>query len=175
MNATDIIRIKPQAVSVPANQLLDEAASLLGYKRPEKSPTPGRLYDALAALEIEILDARSVERYMLVKLFEAASQAQANEHALTSWNSTVLRYGFGHSLNVGASWAELPIDQFTRDIPEFVLNKAVQIKQAIPEVELRVHFLSDSPDPFLVARLKIEQHHYESYYVEVWDEPEFRA
>jgi hypothetical protein len=68
------------------------------------------------------------------------------------------------------SWSTVPIASFTESIPDYVLAKALVIKEAIPTCELRITSLVSStekrhPDPFLSVALGKEH-----YYVEQWDE-----
>ncbi len=78
-------------------------------------------------------------------------------------------------------WKQLTLSRYESQggtIPEYVLSKAIQIKQTIPEVELTVDHLFDrtetisrpTRDPFLVATLGTE-----SLYIDVWDEKEYEA
>lgn len=68
-------------------------------------------------------------------------------------------------------WRILPIAQFTGDIPEFALNRALEIRTAIPGCSFQIDGLYTTteerplPDPFLVVVRKGE-----AYYVDVWDE-----
>jgi hypothetical protein len=74
-------------------------------------------------------------------------------------------------------WRATPISAYKKPIPEFVLNKAVQIAEKCPKAEFTIEELQVEryqriqrtlPDPFLVAKLGSE-----SFFVEVWDEPLF--
>ena len=57
-----------------------------------------------------------------------------------------------------------------KEIPEYVLNKAIQVKYEVPEVEILIDEFTVVPDPFLFVKLGAE-----SYYIEVWDEPKFEG
>ena len=70
-------------------------------------------------------------------------------------------------------WFLCDISLYKGDIPEYVLNKAIQVKQSCPDCKLTVEYLVQntnyvSLDPFLIAQLKDE-----TYYIEVWDEDGF--
>jgi hypothetical protein len=76
------------------------------------------------------------------------------------------------------SWKACSIAEFPGNIPEFVLAKAVQLKQELPKVRFEIESLYGEreriirplPDPFLVAILEDER-----YYIDVWDEKEYEA
>lgn len=159
MTIAEITRVKLQGtVEAPANTLADEAAAVLGYSAGSPvvvETTP--LAAALAELEIEVLDWREVLRYQYQK------QAEANLKDLQepdwSWRREL-------------SWKQTPIDEFKSPIPDFVLNKAIQIKKALPECEILIEHLTF--DPFMIVRLKSARGYgHEGYYVEVWDESSF--
>lgn len=71
-------------------------------------------------------------------------------------------------------WATDPISEYRQPIPEFAIDTALQIKQAIPEAEFSieyfVHWAKD--DPFLSFKVPGVQRR---FVVEVWDEPDFEA
>ena len=159
MTIKDLPRLKLQGTfEAPVSTLADEAASILGYSTGSPvvvQTTP--LASALAALDIEVLDWRAVLRYQF--------QKQADENIKTmpeqdwQWRRE-------------QSWHTTPIEKYTKPIPDFVLNKAIQIKKALPACEILIEELESTPDPFLVVRLK-KDWRYEGYYVEVWDETSF--
>jgi len=126
-------------------QLADEAEKLLGYG-VLKATLHKPLAKALATLEIAVLDAAQVERYKNKKEDEATDDDMDGE------------------------WYPYEIGDYTQPIPEFVLAKALEIKKAVPEVNLHIEQIKLKPDPFLVATLDSE-----CYYIEVWEEPEFEG
>lgn len=78
-------------------------------------------------------------------------------------------------------WRRLTLSQYEAQggpIPEFVLSKAIEIKESLPEVTLSIEHLFegvekiDRPtrDPFLVASLDDE-----AYYIDVWNEKEYES
>lgn len=159
MTINDITRVKLQGtVEAPVSTLADEAASILGYSTDSAVVVEAKpLAAALAAMDIGILDWREVLRYQYQKQAEE-NIAQLQEPGW-QWRSDL-------------SWNMTPIDKFKQPIPDFVLNKAIQIKKALPACEILVESLERSADPFLVVRLK-DGWRYEGYYVEVWDESSF--
>jgi len=74
------------------------------------------------------------------------------------------------------SWRRYTIQDYQGTIPEFALNKMVQIAAAYPEARFQVdqlekhteNWIVREPDPFLVVYAGNEQ-----YYIEVWDEKEY--
>jgi hypothetical protein len=81
------------------------------------------------------------------------------------------------------SWERISISGYNGNIPEFALNKAVQIKMELPKVKLSIDALTVQReedkkkesavveylrDPFLVAELGTE-----IFYIDVWDEKEY--
>jgi len=162
MTITDIQRVRLRgALEAPPNTLADEAAAVLGYSAGSKVIVDAKpLETVLAQLGIEVLDWKQVLRYQYTK------QAEENSKRLASMDN--VEWNWRSDLN----WDKEPIDKYTAPIPDFVLNKAIQIKKALPECEILVEALRQSADPFLVVRLK-EGYSYEGYYVEVWDETSF--
>src|SRR2546422_7368723 len=67
-------------------------------------------------------------------------------------------------------WVRLPLEE-VRDAPEFVKAKAREIANLLPDATFTVEQLRSEKkiyDPFLIV-----SYAHESYYVEVWEEPEF--
>jgi len=66
-------------------------------------------------------------------------------------------------------WVRLPLEE-VRDAPEFVKAKAREIANLLPDASFTVEQLRSEKkyDPFLIV-----SYAHESYYVEVWEEPEF--
>lgn len=169
-------------------ELAEQAKELLGYDVLEKH-TKGvarsaqaeltEIQQALLDLDIEILNPMDVLRYQeeiwlertaeLCKewLAEQTGQVQSGRRErINSWD------GFR-----GPSWTSEEIRDYSKPIPEFVLAKAVQIKQRLPECQLKVYWLENHPDPFLAVMTQTEAYHTpkELYWVEVWDEPKFEG
>ncbi len=72
------------------------------------------------------------------------------------------------------SWWTTPIEEYDQPIPEFAIDTALHIKQAIPEATFSIeHFVHwRTNDPFLSFKVPGVQRR---FVVEVWDEPEFTA
>ncbi len=75
------------------------------------------------------------------------------------------------------TWHSWHLNGYIREIPEFVLETAVEVKQRCPKVVFYIEefFVIDKiekklVDPFLIAELGNEK-----YYLEVWDEPTFKG
>lgn len=161
-------------LSDPEIQVLAEKCQqLLGYSvlaeaNKNIESTMGPLAKALADLEIEILDYASVKRYQLERVHESEQAELAQEFQVASeyqWNSLP-----------NASWDSTEIEKYKEPIPEFVLNKALQIKQAFPGAAICIEHFSATRDPFLVVkRMEGDYRAKELYYVEVWEEPKFEG
>lgn len=119
------------------------AKAELGYKRPIK-PEEKPLYKALARLGIAPFADADVRAYMSSKVTRGFLQ------------STV--------------WARAPLAEFTGMVPEFAIQRALDIKTECPGATFMVDSLVTRPDPFLIAVLGDEQ-----FVVDVWDEPDFHA
>lgn len=142
-------------------QLASKAEMLLGYTTlKENVRVAGELGKVLLELDIEPFTKDSVERYKKSKMTKITYRR--------NWtNVTETR-----------KWTRHPISGYSKPIPEFVLNKAVQIKEKLPDVQFLIDELGtvrrlkkiQPPDPFLVAVLGNEE-----YYIEVWDEPKFEG
>jgi hypothetical protein len=67
-------------------------------------------------------------------------------------------------------WVRVPLKE-VRDVPEFVMAKVKEIADLLPDANFTVEQLRSERkpyDPFLIVSYADE-----SYYVEVWEEPEF--
>jgi hypothetical protein len=178
MKLTDIPRIKAGSALALASEISDlssergklaqRAADLLGYRqlanhvsgRGSLATEVGKLAAALQTIEIQVLDTESVITYQMEESGRR-TRDKINEVGLKGWAT-----GWGLT---AAHWQHVDLKEYDRPIPEFVIDKAVKIKEAIPEVEFRVHHLNDARyDPFLIAHLGKE-----IYYIDAWDEPRF--
>jgi hypothetical protein len=164
MEIAEIRREKILSVRPVGNvdlSIADLAAEILGYnvkevkEEHEQVVVLPTLRAALAELEIEILNERDVARYKMEKR-HASEKAKAGDFP----QREVLLF-----------WQDTPIDRYRKPIPEFVLNKAIQIKRAVPEVTISIEELDENPDPFLVVNIGYK----EKYYIEVWEEPGFEG
>ena len=149
-----------------------EAEEVLGYstlsQRQAKTDEMPVLARALAELGIEILNKADVEKYKHEKQTEVARQK------FEEWISQPDRSNSFFSPN----WNQQDIGKYRKPIPEYVLNKAIQVKKAMPDVIIRVEHLEENPDPFLVVGTKHPDYQClmaEEYYIEVWEEPKFEG
>jgi hypothetical protein len=146
--------------------LATRAKDLLGYDALIADVTgervvgtkTGKLTETMLKLEMSILDTSSVVTYQLEEL--TRRNREVIEERFKDW---------AVGWFTAASWQHTELSSYTRPVPEFVLDKAIKIKEALPEVKFYIHHLSDpKADPFLIASLGEE-----IYYVEAWDEPRF--
>ena len=156
--------------SEPCVSLAAEAQEVLGYKllatTQEKEPEKhSELALILAKAEIPVLNAEQVKLYQ-TELLKDRSIVAFNE-----WLKNPERMFWG------PGWEKTEIAKYPLPIPEFVLNKAIQIKKLLPEVRIYVEHLSEHPDPFLIVATKHETYDFdgETFYVEVWEEPKFEG
>jgi hypothetical protein len=192
MQAAEIRRIKFSAEGEPPAQptlddfpdlpsVREEAQEVLGYSRKEwekRGPTIpdapdsriANLRRVLAELEIEALDTADVLQYKGEKMAEAV---QAYYQSMGSLEGRVPKYQddeFG--------WRRRLLAKSDLFVPDHVLQKAVEIKQRLPEVDFWVEDLTKSPDPFLIVGFKdpsLEWWCEDALYLEVWDEPKFEG
>lgn len=167
VKAGSVVAEKPLGTS-ERDVLAGEAARKLGYTplRDDAAGSTslgvltGKLTETLLRLEMEPLDTAHVLRY---QMDEAGRMTLEKIHErfsdwVTGWFSA-------------ASWQHTELSIYKQPIPEFVIRKAIQIKDALPEVQFFIHHLSEpKADPFLIARLGEE-----IYYIEAWDEPRFES
>lgn len=140
--------------------LAEKAATLLGYSgNMVRKNVAGVLGKVLIDLDIRPYDIARVAAYKEKK----RKAAHAERRAVTpSYQRIVSR------------WLLIPISRYKSMVPEFVLRKAVQIKEACPTALIYVDALKVNtrpfPDPFLVVKLGNEK-----YWVDVWDEAAFES
>lgn len=150
-----LLDAKTVTISDEIKQLATNAHNVLGYKLIRNLTTNGKesLRLSLITLGIQPFVVKEVEEYRKKMITQGTKNLTAQEK----------RDG------VRVFWKDTSIKFYRKPIPENVLQRAIQIKQAIPEVDLHISFLTQgNPDPFLVASLGSEK-----YYVDVWDEPAF--
>jgi hypothetical protein len=166
----------PSGVGDDVRSLAEEAERVLGYGRlrealdvPAETPS---LLKTLGELGIEILNRESVVTYMRQRMIDRTMEMmgeweKSGPDPLSSWNSFS-----------GARWDNTEVDKYKDAIPEFVINKAVQIKRALPEVKIYITHLTEDKDPFLKVEYGKENEwdsNGESYFIEVWEEPKFEG
>lgn len=159
--------------------LARQAQEVLGYNLLQKitgnfAVELTTLQAALKEAEIEVLLPGDVLAYQKERQIE---QTKANlERWLSEFAGKTKVYRYERF--DGPAWVEQKISEYTQPVPEFVLAKAVQIKQAVPECEIYIESLQDHPDPFLVVAIPGPTQYSEAkerYYVEVWAEPKFEG
>jgi hypothetical protein len=170
-----------ESVNEAMTTLAESAKSVLGYdvlaKITAKAATVEctGLRAALKSLDIEVLLASDVRKYMKERQIEqtvANMQKWIEKFAADDEIGQWVRFD-------GPAWVRAKIAEYKEPVPEFVLAKAVQIKQAFPECEIWVESLKDHPDPFLSVGIPDTKYTWsdptELYYVEVWEEPKFEG
>jgi hypothetical protein len=155
--------VTEQNVTDMRSELAAEAEALLGYSVLRKRlGMQSPLTTALLKLEIEPFDSKSVDEYKKQMLAYAQNEAARMDVAEGikpgSWQARIAR------------WQEFSINGYSKPIPEYAIEKALQVKKACPEVSFKIEELTIVPDPFLIAVLgKVRR------YIEVWDEPKFEG
>ena len=146
----------------PRQKLAADAEALLGYSPLRRElRNPGLLKQVLAKLEIPILDEHSVNRYKseMVDHFRTANKMP------------------------DPTWRLFPLRSYSSPIPEFVLQKAVEIKRELPDARFYVDQLA--VDPFLIVSMTTLPDYVSnivraldpdlSAYIDCWAEPKFEA
>ena len=157
MAPTPVVPQKPQRTKLAVVTLDDEICTLatevkekLGYAGLDIAVQNHALKACLAKLEIEPFDPVQVGKYKGDTL-----RALNAEHDIM--------YGYNY-------WAMTELKQYAKAVPEFVLRKALQIHEELPNAKFFVDECKFHPDPFLVVA-----HGDEIWWIEVWDEPKFEA
>jgi hypothetical protein len=159
----EVVTIPTIDLSQPRQRLALETATLLGYQPLARAlKIPGRLREALAKLEISVLEQESVDAYkdQMVGHYETTNKMPM------------------------PTWRLYPLRSYHMEVPEFALQKAVEIKRELPEAEFYIDQLAI--DPFLIVSLGDLPDYSSnqksrfldpevSAYVEVWSEPKFEA
>lgn len=205
MHAKEIAHVPVTTIPKDAvsEQLVNDSTRLLGYN-PKHARVTGQLSRVLAKLDIEPLNRRHVETYKRSKAYRGMSNITRifliGVFVLLATSITmILRHVPGYwwgiyggvaavsfivfGVNVDtmkskrrvSNWAQVPLSRYSGFVPMHVLNKAIQIKSELPQVQFNVDVLETNweekyPDPFLIAT-----HGNELFYIEVWDEIEFEA
>jgi hypothetical protein len=181
MQMTEIRKVYLGVAEQESEILVSLAASVkevLGYDVLSKSTAVQKeltqLQAVLKELDIPVFNVSDVTKYQKermversVELFKEWLKEMQSRDEIHSYD----RFG-------GPAWNEQKISEYKQPVPEFVLAKAVQIKQAIPECEIFIEGLEDHPDPSLVVAIPDGRPYYkakERYYVEVWAEPKFEG
>jgi asparagine synthetase B (glutamine-hydrolysing) len=149
--------------------LAAKARILLRYSVLQKSLKSGLLVQCLAYLEIEALDAKLVQKYM------DEMEDKMNNPSPSSRSTSKKRKFDDEDEDDDESdeqyaWEKSLLEDYNQPVPEFVLNKAVQIAEQVPETKFYVVHMERVQDPFLLVKLGGEE-----IYVEVWEEPLFEG
>ncbi len=153
-------RLKRMTLIIPRESneramVAQRAADLLGYKGKLISDgIAGKLGKVLVELDIKPFDPSRVAAYKRKQANNMRNQLRQTSYSVSvRWRSTDLR-------------------GYTRPVPDFILSKAVQIKEAMPEAHFEVEEMVAQKrriiDPFLTVEYEGEK-----YWIEVWDEPEY--
>jgi hypothetical protein len=146
----------PTSMDLDLVKIASEAESVLGYRRFKSALSRNALALVLRDLEIDPFDREQVKQYKEKKRI------------------TELRNYKAQNQYVGvAKWELLPLYVYNQDVPEFVLAKALDIKEKLPTAEFYIDQLRIDEvyvDPFLVVKDGEEM-----FWIEVWDEPEFEC
>lgn len=165
----------PLVFCEPVENLAEKAMDVLGYEglaAAVTAPIKDRpLASALQSLDIDILNEMDVERYMVERQIEVAREKF--EEWLTAKHNPL-----GWDPWWAPQWQAVEIGKYRKAVPEFVLHKAIQVREALPDFEIVVYELELHPDPFLAVRLgkwDVWSKQGEQYLIEVWDEPRFEG
>jgi hypothetical protein len=167
-------RIKvPEGTQELCPNLAEESLTVLGYsilKDTGNAAGLSKLQQVLAEHEIEVLRAKQVDLYK-AEQWERRQRELFDEHLKGGKEHLLDPAGkYWSSWPTTAAWTEVEISQYKEAIPLHVLDKAVQIKKALPDAEIIIEHLTESQDPFLVVK-----HGGKKVYVDVWEEPRFEA
>lgn len=121
-------------------KIATRAADLLGYKvlanhmsgQTVAATSEGRLTEALRTLEIDVLDNASVIKYQM----EEAGRRTAEKIGEDFRNWTTGWF-------TAANWTHTTLTEYEQPIPEFVLDKALRIKERLPEVIFHIQHLNE--------------------------------
>lgn len=153
--------------------LAEDAADILGYNVLLHKHSVGRLTRALLKLEIEVIPMADVLAYQ-------QKMGQPHHDLIAMIGDEVVELDDDEDDEESddddevsdKAWNRTEISHYHKPVPEHVINKAVQLKRELPNVNLFIEELGDRrvKDPFMVARLGKEQ-----FYIEVWEEPKFEG
>jgi len=160
----------------PLRTLADEARELLGYSvLADKAEAPTQQKD-VPELRL-ILDSLEIVPYTKESVVEYKDRRkdEVNRVALADFLKSENPHNESYYCH---DWRMTKIEEYKLPIPEFVLNKALQVKKAMPNVSIYIEHLT--VDPFLVVQTDDKgrngQWYYtERYWIECWDEPKFEG
>lgn len=163
MKQTDIVRESVDVLTVDSltESLHQQAADVLGYSCASRTNLDGSsdsnvLRAAIGRLGIEILNTQSVHKYMGEMLAKRFARMDSDNFDW-SWRSD-------------PAWGRVKLSEYKKPVPDFAIERAIQLKRECPQVEFWVEELSDAVDPFLIAHIGRE-----GYYIACWEEARFEA
>jgi len=172
-SATSTLKRMEVASPTTTEKIADLATSaklMLGYNLlADRVLSPVRLATVLKELAVQPFSEVSVKEYQAEKISETREARKEQRKSHPRWQ---------RGIRENISWKSIPIEKYTKTVPEFALRKAIQIKQACPSANVSIEELTvqriqpvrKNYDPFLVVSLGREK-----YYIEVWDEAKFET
>jgi hypothetical protein len=157
-----LVRKPVEVLDVSNEKLLlgIKAKKLLGYKslieNLEGASSLGLISEVFDKLGIEPFTLKSVRQYQLEKVRDEGDIDDDDEDG---------------EIDLTDYWRETSISYYENPIPEFVLERAIQLREYLGiRADFFIEDFRKDPDPFLVML-------YEGlrYYIDVWDEPKFEG
>src|SRR4029077_1004367 len=107
--------------------LVSEMTGDMGARSKE-----GKLTLTLRSMQLEVPDLNRVIDYQMQELVRVTREKISEE--LSQWT---------HGYFLEAGWARTDLASYKQPIPEFVLDKALRLKEALPEVRFSVQHLQE--------------------------------
>jgi hypothetical protein len=143
-----------------------KAEAVFGYSwlRRRLGIDPGSLARTLKELGIEPLPLEDIKKQKKEKAIMAEQEAYAEYKERSRRDGY---RGLALGTHVHATWRVVPLKNYEGDVPEFVLSRALEIKERMPSAEFEVEELRVEKryDPLLVVSCGRER-----FYIDVWDE-----
>lgn len=161
LSKLDIVPFSKNSVESYKTQAVEDARKMLGKLNTIKEIMP------LALVSIVLLSCGSMIVLYILNVLGFISDSPVSIAATTliiSLVSLVLSINLAKTL----VWTNTEIKNYQQPIPEFVLRKALQIKEKVPDAQFFVEHLEEKYDPFLKVK-----HGNLDLYIEVWNEPKF--
>lgn len=172
MPVAELRRAPASAVAKPSNPIMAlalKAEAVLGYSRLRKrlGIEQGSLASTLNELGIEPFRSQDVNRYKMEKAREIEHEVLAEYRRRARQE---LQFIIPPGTYVRAGWHTVPLKDYQGEVPEYVLSRALEIKEGMPNAEFEVEELRVEKryDPFLVVCCGRER-----FYIDVWDEQPF--
>lgn len=162
----------PKTLEPTMREFANKAKTVLGYTPMAENigkDTSITLAGILSRLGIPALDQEAVIKYKASKNRPDKGQPRVHDEEDDTDSDDIEERRDTRAYN----WYTITIDDYSQPIPERVLAKAIQIKEAETDVQFVIHHLARgrraiSKDPFLEVRFRNEH-----FFIEVWDEPNF--